>query len=250
VRFDIAPGRRWHPFGKQLVVGASSFCVVASMAGLALPAQAAFHTPLDRGPVATARAGPAERGAIPQSVAGALAAARTSLDRAVARLGAGRYHDAVDSLTTLAGRIGQANRAAKSQIGKPPSDPESDEPPGPPSVLAVVRFEHAVVLTLLPQFDGMRRSGVVDALRSALRADLFRRDKLVDAVLALKPGPRSDYADGMADTLPTYQQEIQKLTAALATFDLPAESQTALESAQQRVRATRAKMQAAFGGGE
>jgi hypothetical protein len=251
VRTSAQTGRpRRRLLRRALVAGPAAFCLLASTAVLAVPAHAVSVTSAGSTVArATDVEGPA-RGAIPNSVAVPLDGARTSLSRAVARLSHGRYHKAVDSLDTLATRIGQANRAAKNQIGKPPTDPESDDPPGPPSVLAVVRLEHTVATTLLPEFDAMQRPGVVDALRGTLHAALYRRDNLLDAVLALKPGPMGDYADGLADTLPTYSQEIQKLTDALATFSLTAVSRTALQNSQQRVRATKAKMDAAFGGGE
>jgi hypothetical protein len=242
------PRRR--PFGIALVAGPAALCVLVSTVALAAPAHAVRDTSAGRAAIATAQVQAPARGAVPDSVAGPIASARTALSRAITRLENGRYHLAIESLGNLRTYVGRANHAAKNQIGKPPTDPESDTPPGPPSVLAAARLDHTVVTTLLPQFDNMQRVRVVDALSATLLATIQRRDNLLNAVLALKPGPRGDYADSMADTLPWYTQEVQKLTDALTTFSLTDAARTTLETAQQRVSATKAKMDAAFGGGE
>jgi hypothetical protein len=232
---------------RRVLVGGAALCALAVMAPT-VPASASKDSPAD---VRAADAAVAQRaGAIPNSVSVPLGQAQRALARTVTRLNRSDFRDAVDSLGTLRQRIATANFAARNQIGKPPIDPESDTPPGPPSVLAVTRLEHAVAITLVPRFDGMRRAGLVDALRLAVRAAHLRRDNLVEAVVTLRPGQRGDYADGMADTLPWFPQEIRQLTNALSTFTLPAESRTALENGRTRVQSTKAKMDAAFGGGE
>jgi hypothetical protein len=231
------------------VLGGAALCVLALTAPT-LPASASADSRADIRPAGATDAARAGKGPVPNSVAIPLGQAQRALARTVARLHRGDFRDAVDSLHTLRQRIGKANFAAKNQIGKPPTDPESDTPPGPPSVLAVTRLEHSVVITLLPRFDGMRRVGVVDALRLTLHAATVRRDNLIDAVVTLRPGARGDYADGMADTLPWYPQEIRQLTDALSTFSLPAESRTALQNGRTVAQSSKSKMDAAFGGGE
>jgi hypothetical protein len=234
---------------KTHIAGIATGCLLASTA------VAGFHTSAAaEATPTTARSatvvGPQTRGPVPQTVTAPLGKAKTSLTRAIARLQHNRYHLAVDYLRSFTGRIGVATHAARNQIGKPPTDPESDDKPGPPSVQAVIRVQHAAVTGLLPRFDGLRRPGAADALRHALHAAVHRRDNLLSAVVALKPGPRGDYADGLADTLPTYNQEISALGAALASFQLPAASRTTLVNVRAQVRATQKKMDAAFGGGE
>jgi hypothetical protein len=176
--------------------------------------------------------------------------ARNSLATSVTRLSNHKLHLAIASLDTLAGRIVKANRAARSEIGKPPTDPESDTLPGPPAVLAVMVLEHSVQKTLVPEFDNRKRPAVIEALRATLFVTQVRRDNLLDAVLALKPGARGDYSDGLSDTLPVYPQEIRQLTTALSTFSLRPSSRKILTTGQARIRATRVKFDRAFGGGE
>jgi hypothetical protein len=238
--------------GRVLVSSAAVCALALTVSGV--PASASASSAADiraAGTTGDSSASKANKaGAVPSPVAVPLGQAQRALARTVARLDRDDFRLAVDSLRTLRQRTGKATHAAKNQIGKPPTDPESDTLPGPPSVLAVARLEHSVAITLVPRFDGMRRAGLVDALRLTLRAAHVRRDSLVDAVVALRPGARGDYADGMADTLSWYPQEIRQLNDALSTFTLPAESRTALENGRTRVQATKATMDAAFGGGE
>ena len=176
--------------------------------------------------------------------------AKAALARATTELNAGRPRRAIAALDDLKHQIRQAHRAALNLIGKPPTDPESDEPPGPPAVLAVIALEHRVVMGSVPLFDGHTRTDVVDALHRVLRSTLQRRDMMLDQVLALRPASRGDYEDGMADTLGQYPKEEQQLTTGLATYRLSSSAQTALHNALVRVRATGAKVNAVFGGGE
>ena len=60
-----------------------------------------------------------------------LALARASLVAAHLRLKKRRYANALVSLKALRSNLGRAHRAGMAQIGRPPKDPESDEPPGP-----------------------------------------------------------------------------------------------------------------------
>ena len=106
-------------------------------------------------------------------------------------------------------------------IGAPPTDPESDDLPGPPAVIAVLGLEHRIGMGVVDLFDGMKRPGVVRALRVTLGTTHHRRNVMLDRVIALPAeGARDDYADGMADTLGIYNQEVQKVTTALRTYRL------------------------------
>jgi hypothetical protein len=242
---------RARPLPRSLLIGAAAACTIVVTAAPVHSAAALSGSSAGAGPAVMATDDdPVARGAVPHGLAVALELARNSLTHTVSQLNHGRYVKAAGTLHTLAERVARANHAASNQIGKPPSDPESDDPPGPPSVLAAMRLEHTVCVTLVPQFDDMNRPRVVNALRVALRVTQHRRDDLLDAVLAQKPGARGDYADGMADTLSWYPQEINQLTNALSTFQLEADSRTALEEARERVQATKQKIDAAFGGGE
>ena len=77
------------------------------------------------------------------------------------------------------------------------------------------------------------------------------RDKLLAAVIALDPeGAGADYADGMADTVAGYDDEVANLTEALAADQLSAGGTKVLTAALNQSKATQAKVAAAFGGGE
>jgi len=176
--------------------------------------------------------------------------AKEALATATTELQAGHPGRAVTALDDLRHQVKLAHRAALDLIGKPPTDPESDEPPGPPAVLAMLALEHRVAMGTVPLFDGQTRTDVVDALHRVLRSTLHRRDVMLDEVLALRPAARGDYEDGMADTLGQYPKEEQQLTTALATFHLTSSERTALKDALVQVRATEAKITPVFGGGE
>ncbi|CUR57296.1 exported hypothetical protein [metagenome] len=177
--------------------------------------------------------------------------ANDALAEAQAELKARHPRRAIAALEDLKLYVGRAHRQAVDQIGKPPADPESDDPPGPPAVLAVVKLEHRVLLGLVPTFDGRTRTDVVDALRAVVRSSQHRRDVILDQVIALPAeGEGGDYADGMADTLSQYTQEVTLFTGALATYELSDGGRTGLTNGLARVLATQAKAEAAWGGGE
>lgn len=199
----------------------------------------------------TSNAQSARPAPVARAVATPITRANAALAAATTEIHAGHPRRAITALGTLRYQLGLAHKAAMNQIGKPPADPESDEPPGPPAVLAVLALEHRIDLGVVPLFDGRTRTDVIDALRSTLYADHQRRNAILDRVIALPAeGARGDYEDGMADTLAQYPKEEKQLTTALATYRLTATSNTGLRNALTRVRATTAKVNAAFGGGE
>jgi hypothetical protein len=137
------------------------------------------------------------------------------------------------------------------QIGKPPSDPESDDPPGPPSVIAVLNMEHHVGIGLVPLFNRMKEAAVVNALQDTLRFTYDDRDKMLNRVIALPPeGAGADYSDSMSDTLGLYAVEVNQITDGLKEYQLIPHGRAALNYDLKRVRATQAKVNKAFGGGE
>ena len=74
---------------------------------------------------------------------------------------------------------------------------------------------------------------------------------MLNQVIALPPeGDRGDYADGIADRLGVYTQEVQQLSTALSTYRLTSAAGQKLHNALGRATATKAKVDAAFGGGE
>jgi hypothetical protein len=191
------------------------------------------------------------RAAVPGSVSVSITSADDALDRAVARIRAHHPRKAIRALGTVRYQVSLANQAAKAQIGKPPTDPESDDPPGPPSVMAVLGLDHRVGTVVVGLFDGRTMDDLVYALRRTLTITHQRRDALLDAVIALPAeGALDDYVDGMSDTLGIYTQEVRQVTSALQTFRLTPSGRAGLTNALARVRVTKAKVDAAFGGGE
>jgi hypothetical protein len=217
------------------------------LAGLSAPA-AFGATDAGRPTSSTQSAQPSQ--SVSRAASTPITRAKEALAKATTELQAGRLGSAITALDDLRHQVRQAHRDAVDTIGKPPTDPESDEPPGPPAVLAVLALEHRVASGTVPLFDGQTRADVVDALHRVLRSTLHRRDRMLDHVLDLRPAARGDYEDGMADTLGTYPKEEQQLTTALATFHLSSSAETALTDARVQVRATEAKLTPVFGGGE
>jgi hypothetical protein len=185
----------------------------------------------------------------PASLSVAVTRARSALDAAVTSVHHRNHARAVDRLRAVKRQVRTAHTKATFLIGKPPTDPESDEPPGPNAVLKVAGLEHQVTMKLVPLFDGLR-GRAVHALGSALnRADTCRH-VMLGKVIALRPGARDDYTDGLADTLPDYNKELKILSTALRSHDLADAARTDLRHVRKVVTATRHDMQRAFGGGE
>ncbi|MGD9960146.1 hypothetical protein [Nocardioides sp.] len=177
--------------------------------------------------------------------------ANTSLATAKAEFQAHHPGRAVAALRRLRVQVGQAHVAAASLIGKPPTDPESDDLPGPPAVLAVLALEHRVTMGVVPLHDGRVGAGVVDELRRVLVSTHHRRDAILARIIALPPeGDGADYADGMADRLGQFPAEVTLLTNGLSTYHLTAAARTGLTNGLARVQATQATVEAAYGGGE
>jgi hypothetical protein len=189
--------------------------------------------------------------ALPNSVATPINQARAALTKAEDQLAHKRYRKALDSLRVLRRNVAKANNAATGQIGLPPTDPESDDPPGPTAVFAVLKLDHRITMVLTPLYDGLGRLDVVSSLNSTLRRTHGRRDSMLDAVIALPAeGDRADYDDGMADTLTVYPSEEELIAAALQSDELINTARTGLTNALARVQATDKKVGAVWGGGE
>ena len=184
------------------------------------------------------------------STATPLQRARAALDGAEARLTRRQYTKALASLKALRYNLWRAHNAAMAKIGKPPTDPESDEPPGPPAVIAVANLEHRVTMKLIPFFNRLTRNSVIDALRYTLRRTHVLRDRMLDKVIALPAAKGEDYDDGMSDTVGLYNAEVNLVTTALEQYRLTASGRDGLTSALARVRATYAKVNERWGGGE
>jgi len=177
--------------------------------------------------------------------------ADTAITLAIKRIQARQYPQARTALATARNHINLANVGAAALIGKPPTDPESDDLPGPPAVLAALRLDNRVVTRVVPLFNGMTRPQVVTALRWTVGVTQTVRTTVLNRVTALPAeGDGDDYADGMADTLPMYNKEVAVISHGLQTFSLSPSGKVGLTAALSRARAAQAQMNAAYGGGE
>jgi hypothetical protein len=177
--------------------------------------------------------------------------AGTALQQAIQQESQGQLSEAMTSLRTVRVNLRLAHTAAMAQIGKPPSDPESDDPPGPPAVLSVLGLEHRVGMGVVPLFNGNQAATFVHALRYTLRVTHTTRDTMLKRVTGLPPeGAGSDYTDDMSDTLGTYTGEVNLITTALSKYQLTPSGRTGLVNALAQVRATRVVVNKAYGGGE
>ena len=194
---------------------------------------------------------PSARAALPPSVSEPIRLAKAALAKTETRIANHRYGGALKSLRILRLNVIRANNAAIDQIGLPPVDPESDEPPGPDCVFAALKLDHRVGMRLVLLFDGLTRADVIDNLHLTLLRTHSRRDVMLDAVIALDAeGARGDYDDGMSDTLLVYPAEKNLITSALQQDELTAPARAGLVDARERVVATEAKVTAVWGGGE
>ena len=126
----------------------------------------------------------------------ALGQARTQIDRR-------QYSAAITTLAALRTHVRNTNAAAMAQIGKPPTDPESDDPPGPPAVIAALAMENRVTTVLVPRINGKTGPYINTAMSYTLYVTHTVRQQMLTKVTGLDPeGDGSDYADGMTDTVP------------------------------------------------
>ena len=175
---------------------------------------------------------------------------RSILTKAAASSKAGKSRAAAKQLRTVAAHVPTAHRSAAAQIGLPPTDPESDDPPGPTAIAAVFNVDHRIVTLAVPLFAKLP-ARPSRALSKALVLTVTCRVGVARTVTALPPeGALDDYADSMADTLPTFKQELTAITAALGSAQLAAPGRAGLTQAQTTVKATQKVMNKAFGGGE
>jgi hypothetical protein len=196
---------------------------------------------------ATAAVDDAARAANPLTIH--IKAADQYVVAAVADVRARHFYRARAELAAARSHINSANAEAKALIGKPPADPESDDPPGPPAVIAATGLDSRTTVRLLPLFNGMKNSKTVPALVATVATAQVARDSVLNPVLAL-PGHGGDYADGLTDTLPVYKREVSSIANALATFHLSRVAVPYLKAALARAQAINAKMNKAYGGGE
>jgi hypothetical protein len=210
--------------------------------------------------VASASAQPARRAAdppaaddtvvLPSRVAAAIRRTETALANAEEHVDEADYTKAIVSLRAVRQNLVRADTAAKRQMNAIPADPNAETTPGPDSAIAVLTLDQEAAVTIAGLFNG-NTGALVTALASTISTAQLTRDRLLNTIIGLDPeGAGADYADGMADTLDGYTDEVANLNEALADDSLSAGSAGALRGALARANATLAKINTAFGGGE
>jgi hypothetical protein len=180
----------------------------------------------------------------------AIADAKTALAKAEIRIAHGHYKKAKKQLRRMKRKTQIANTAARALVGKPPTDPESDDPPGPTAVLKVAGLDHKITQAVVPLFSDPHGRRVTSPLANGLLQADACREMMLEAVIDLKPGKRDDYVDGLSDTLPAYPKELTAISVELHDSDVTPTGHDALIRVQAIVTETNAAMQRVFGGGE
>ena len=192
---------------------------------------------------------------LPSRVQNAINRTQISLDAASGALDSGDKLGATAALNGVRLNIYRADKTARAQMTATPVDPEAEDAPEAAttpadSVAAVLTLDQTVVTTIAGLFDG-KQGAILSSLSTDLFAALNTRDKLLATVFGLDPeGAGADFADGMADTVAGYDDEVANLTEALAADQLSAGGKKVLTAALAQSKATQAKVTAAFGGGE
>jgi hypothetical protein len=187
---------------------------------------------------------------LPSRVASPLHRVDSSISKAEEHVDEEEYAKAIVSLRSVRRNVFAADKAAKRQINAVPADPEAETTSGPDSVIAVLNAEQAAIERVASLFNG-NSGALVTALASTIVYVQGYRDRLINAIVALPAeGAGADYSDGMADTVDGYADEVANLTEALADDKLSAGGKSALTAALNRSKATAAKINTAYGGGE
>jgi hypothetical protein len=198
---------------------------------------------------APASAHPSPR-AVPADLTAAINAGKAALTKAQGQIHTHHMLKAADTLASLRRQLTKADTAAKQVIAHPPSDPEGN-PALSQSIVALLAFEHQVVLGLYDEFDGKNNTTIIAALDTTLAKAMTIRNPLIDTAIDLSSKPAGEgLADDMPDTLPLYAQEVTRISAELDTAQLIPSARTALTDTLNRATVTKAKMDDGFGGGE
>jgi hypothetical protein len=225
---------------------------------------------------------------LPSRVAFLISRIENSMAKATEHVDEAEYPKAIISLKAVRKNVAVLNKAAIKAMTAAPADPEDapdagDEPAAPAApgaaaadpeaqdepadpaapedqeeaamtpadtVVAVLALEQQVVTQLADLLNG-NTGTLVGAIGTTITSVQTARDNLINKVVGLDPeGAGADYADAMADTVAGYDDEVANMTDALADDVLSAGAKSILTSALAKSKATQAKLNAAFGGGE
>lgn len=200
---------------------------------------------------------PADEVVLPSRVANAINRLTISLNAAQEAVDTGVSAKAAAAFKAIQSNVARTDRAARAQMTAvpPPAEEariaqEEGSTSGPDSVVAVLTAQQSAITSLAGLFDN-KGGATVDGATHALFATMNTRDKLLDAVIGLDPeGAGAAYADGMADTVAGYDDEVANISEAIAGDKLSTGGGKVLRAALAKSQATQAKMTTAFGGGE
>jgi hypothetical protein len=185
---------------------------------------------------------------LPSRVSAAVRRAQNALERAEAHVDDREFAKALVSLGAVRANVARAHRAATRQMQAKVAEEAATTPVD--SAIAVLILEQTVSEGVAGLFDSASGS-VAGALNLTLAATQADRDRMLKAIIGLDPeGAGADYADGMADTVGGYSDEVANLTEALRDDRLSPAARVALQQGLARVRATAVRVNKAFGGGE
>jgi hypothetical protein len=128
---------------------------------------------------------------------------------------------------------------------------EEESTAGPDSALAGLNVDQYSVARLTALFDRLHRRPLIRRIAGALAEAQTGRAELIGVLVSLDPeGAGAAYADALADTVPSYTDEVAAVTEALADDHLVPSSRRALLAVLDRSAQAEAQMIAAYGGGE
>jgi hypothetical protein len=189
---------------------------------------------------------------LPARVDAALQRTFAAVERAVAAVDDHDWPHARRALHAATVGFDRAHKAVLHQVSAV-TDPEAEEEStaGPDSALAGLNVAQVSIGEFAGLFDRLRAAQVVRAIGKTLAAAQVKRAELIGVVAGLDPeGAGAAYADGLADSLPAYTDEVASIQEALADDRLAGIARTALQAALVRSQAAEASMNAAFGGGD
>jgi hypothetical protein len=191
---------------------------------------------------------------LPGRVAGSIGRTMRSVDRAEAAIDDGQRLAAITALASVVRNLRRAGNAAMLQVSTAaPVDEEAEveTTAGPDSVVAVTGLAQTVINRLSGLFDGVLRPLVISWLGRTMTTAHNQRMRILNVVIGLDPeGAGVPYADGMADTVDSYADEVATLTEALDHDQLTTAARASLVTARTRSVSTQTKVTTAFGGGE
>ena len=175
-----------------------------------------------------------------------------AVDRSTAAVDDRRWRAARLALRAARLDVERSHLAVLRQVQAPaPAEGEEESASGPDSALAGLNVDQYSIARLAALFDRLKRPGMIRRIKTALAKVQTGRADVIGVVIGLDPEEAgAPYADALADTVPTYTDEVAAITEALADDHLVPASRRALSTALARSKRAETEMTTAFGGGE